>query len=1028
MASLPPLGEVSVEVSGDIDKLLKAFAEGQAATAKFDKKLTGDLSKSSKKATSDLDRLGDSVARLERKMDGITRSTGKMGEGISDISQLGRRAQKDLSQLEKRAHSTGVAIGAFVGFLGAQAVGSFVRLTRETVKYYGSLRDMAAQLDISAQFLQVWHYGAKQAGLSTEEANNGIEGLRKTLGEAATGSKKDIKVLETVGFKLKEIKSGALTAQEALPRVADFIAKVGNSADRAAVLAAVFGQEIGPKLEPLLRGGSKGMDALRESAERLGIVLSDEQLQRADETAEKLEDVKTVLSANIAQTVAQNSTAIIGLANALGNLAGGIMQFLNSNPQEAFRWIGLIGGALLGGRIAGPIGAAVVGAAGWAGGDLLGQRQAAAQSDASQNVRHRTSELWRAIGELRERRQAEEPTSLFRVRRRTGSINSGTTVREAEMEVSRQAQLLQQARTAATTRRQQGPEPARDPALAFLNAPAGRAPRARRERQPRDTTNRDSRREEAYQRELMQLQNQYLRLQEGLTTDLKTIGVFQKMRIDNEESFEEEQIKQKQIRGEIGGKQAEELLKRNAINFDLEREAVDRKTKEGLLREEVQLTESGLQNQMDILSAQEGLANSTRDRKEIALEMVKIEDRLERLALDAIIRSDESSEVDKDIARQRLKIRDSLTTLAIKTAEAANRDPWQEFLAGLPVSQRQIQDRLDQKAVDHVTDQMQRSVAFADNFANAFGRALDSARQLKDPLTIVRDLVTDMADLFTQEFLIRPAVDWVRKKAGAPIAEKLIGAPADESGLTQRQLNLAVQDGTLKLTTFSAALQQATLALQSQAVPGVSDLGSAAMSTTGEFGELDSASAKAANALTQILSSVGAGGGAGGGLSGIMSIAGSLIGSAFGGGGKLSLGGPSFSPIGSPFSASASSTSTLLDLATVGKYADGGWVSGYPGRDKNLAVVSDEEFIVNPRAAKNNKPLLEAINSNRLGGDALGLKSLLPRLMAPSAPSFSVGDIHVHGAGGSDRDKRQIGKQLYSEVRRAIADGAKQGF
>jgi hypothetical protein len=45
-------------------------------------------------------------------------------------------------------------------------------------------------------------------------------------------------------------------------------------------------------------------------------------------------------------------------------------------------------------------------------------------------------------------------------------------------------------------------------------------------------------------------------------------------------------------------------------------------------------------------------------------------------------------------------------------------------------------------------------------------------------------------------------------------------------------------------------------------------------------------------------------------------------------------------------------------------YADGGLVRGVPGIDKNLARLSDGEFVVNAKSTKNWFPVLNAINSS----------------------------------------------------------------
>jgi TP901 family phage tail tape measure protein len=54
------------------------------------------------------------------------------------------------------------------------------------------------------------------------------------------------------------------------------------------------------------------------------------------------------------------------------------------------------------------------------------------------------------------------------------------------------------------------------------------------------------------------------------------------------------------------------------------------------------------------------------------------------------------------------------------------------------------------------------------------------------------------------------------------------------------------------------------------------------------------------------------------------------------------------------------------------KLAEGGQVRGRKGVDKNLALLTDQEFVVNANATRKFLPLLEAINGGQLGGFAKG--------------------------------------------------------
>jgi hypothetical protein len=99
----------------------------------------------------------------------------------------------------------------------------------------------------------------------------------------------------------------------------------------------------------LLAGGSGQINNLADAAKKLGIVLSDEQIQKADQTADKMSAMKQVLEAKIAGIVADNSTAILGMAESLAKLTvslanslakiGAWSAKLDSSGQSIDDWI-----------------------------------------------------------------------------------------------------------------------------------------------------------------------------------------------------------------------------------------------------------------------------------------------------------------------------------------------------------------------------------------------------------------------------------------------------------------------------------------------------------------------------------------------------------------------------------------------------------------------------------------------------------------------------------------------------------------
>jgi hypothetical protein len=247
----------------------------------------------------------------------------------SELASAQTVADRRLGAIEKsgakmsRNLSAGfnLAKASAIGFVASIGVDGVFRAVDAGLQYAASLGEVAQQLGVTTDALQEYRYAGSQAGLATEEVDMALSQLTRRIGEAASGTKAQAEAFEKLGVSVKDANGNIIDAGDAIPQIADALQKIESPAERAAILMDLFGRS-GQKLEPLLSGGSKAVNELRDAANRLGIVLSSEQIQKADETADKLDAVKQVLQAKIAGVVADNAGSIVDLAKSLESLAG----------------------------------------------------------------------------------------------------------------------------------------------------------------------------------------------------------------------------------------------------------------------------------------------------------------------------------------------------------------------------------------------------------------------------------------------------------------------------------------------------------------------------------------------------------------------------------------------------------------------------------------------------------------------------------------------------------------------------------
>lgn len=253
-----------------------------------------------------------------------------------------RLTETKLAAIEARGMAMGqnlkkgfsLAQGAALGFVAAIGVDAVIQAAQKGLEYASSLGEVAQQLGVSTDALQEYRYAATQAGLSQEEMDQALTQLTRRIGEAAGGTKTQAEAFTKLGVSVKDAEGNILDAGEAIPKIADALKGVESPAERAAILMDLFGKS-GQKLEPLLSGGSAAVNELRDAAHSLGIVLSEEQIQRADDTAHKLAKVSLVLSTRIAGVVSDNADSIVALANSLAFLVD--KAFAAAKSVQAFQ-------------------------------------------------------------------------------------------------------------------------------------------------------------------------------------------------------------------------------------------------------------------------------------------------------------------------------------------------------------------------------------------------------------------------------------------------------------------------------------------------------------------------------------------------------------------------------------------------------------------------------------------------------------------------------------------------------------------
>ncbi len=232
-----------------------------------------------------------------------------------------RTAKTTANSIAGSFKSAGGAINVLkagvAGFIASLSVGTILAAGKAALDYAASLGETAGQLGVTTRELQNFRAAAMQSGASMEEADSALGKLTLNISKALSGSKQAAAAFSSVGVSISDMTTKS--RWEIIGQIADQMNRQGGAAKNAAAGVAIFGRGF-QKIIPTLDQGSAGINALADANERLGGVLSDREIQNADRTADKIEQLYLVLKTKLASDVAANSNAIAEFAQFLFRL------------------------------------------------------------------------------------------------------------------------------------------------------------------------------------------------------------------------------------------------------------------------------------------------------------------------------------------------------------------------------------------------------------------------------------------------------------------------------------------------------------------------------------------------------------------------------------------------------------------------------------------------------------------------------------------------------------------------------------
>jgi len=241
--------------------------------------------------------MADTAALVVALSAQLTKFEKDMNDAVGIAARGAKRIEDTFAQANPFA-GLGRALGALGIATGVeQAVEQIQKLIEATAK----LGDQAEIVGLTTQQFQALRFAIVQTGGSVQSADSFMDRFATKVSEAGQGLGELAKVFRVNNTAIKDAEGNLLSTQTLLLKYADLVKNAATAQDKMNLAVLVGGRQAGPALVQTLQEGSEGLRKSALEAEKLGVVLDDNLIKRAQEINTQWQTLKLQLSTTFAE-------------------------------------------------------------------------------------------------------------------------------------------------------------------------------------------------------------------------------------------------------------------------------------------------------------------------------------------------------------------------------------------------------------------------------------------------------------------------------------------------------------------------------------------------------------------------------------------------------------------------------------------------------------------------------------------------------------------------------------------------------
>jgi hypothetical protein len=213
---------------------------------------------------------------------------------------------------------------ALGGVIGLHAAKHLFHMTEHTIHLGAAMGDLADKTGISLDEIQELGYAANIHGISTDQMANTLSKLAVNLDKAGKKGGEAAEPFKKAGIAIKDASGKVRPSGEVFADIADHLQGLDESARPAAIMK--FGKQF-KDLIPLMKGGSEGLEKLRQEARDFGLVMSQETVDAMDKVEKNTKRLGKAWEG-------LKEHAIASLVPALKDLTENLLVWVKENKED----------------------------------------------------------------------------------------------------------------------------------------------------------------------------------------------------------------------------------------------------------------------------------------------------------------------------------------------------------------------------------------------------------------------------------------------------------------------------------------------------------------------------------------------------------------------------------------------------------------------------------------------------------------------------------------------------------------------